>query len=283
MGEPAITVVSDSKGIGDLSNDELEKILDAVLPDGSIPPAEPAPSTPEPETPPAEPEPAAEPESTPEPEPEQDIEAQAAALAAEGERIRNEKLQADLEFQRAHASRLAGEIGYLKEQIKSIQRPSEPYEPQSEAELDRLSQLEARLERSESERLRTEVAQAVESAINALDSPSIADIDSQLADVIPKYRGEFEAAQAMQDPNMARQMATAVGRSIIAEAMELKWQQDHAKFAEMKAASTAGNAKAKKAAAPSASGAVPPPAAKPRTVADWSPAELDAWMKENLR
>lgn len=280
MGEPAITVVSDGKGIGDLSNDELEKILDAVLPDGSIPAPEPTPS-PAPEPPPAEPEPEATPEATPESEP--DIEAEAAAHAAEGERIRNEKLQADLEFQRAHASRLAGEIGHLRKQIETIQRPSEPYEPQSEAELDRLSQLEARLERSESERLRAEVAQAVESAINALDSPSIADIDSQLAEVIPKYKGEFEAAQAMQDPNMARQMATAVGRSIIAEAMELKWQQDHAKFAEMKAASTAGNAKAKKDAAPSASGAVPPPAQKPKTIADWSPSELDAWMKENLR
>ena len=271
-----VVVVPTSSGFGDKSVDELNELLDAMTPvESQFQPAE-APVEPEP-TPeaPAEPEPEAEPE----PVPEVDL----AASEREGERLRSEKLEAALALQQAHASRLAGEIGYLKQKIESGLRASEPYEPQSQAELDRLSLLEQRLEKSENERLSNQVSQAVSESIGSLDGPWVQELKDEIAVVGPKYADQLRAASETTDPALARQLATGVAMMVKAEATQMRWEKNHEAMKVQKQAASADLARAKKAQAPSGSGGVPSPPPKQKTIADMSASEADQWLKANFR
>ena len=271
-----VVVVPTSSGFGDKSVDELNELLDAMTPvESQFQPTE-APVEPEP-TPeaPAEPEPEAEPE----PVPEVDL----AASEREGERLRSEKLEAALALQQAHASRLAGEIGYLKQKIESGLHASEPYEPQSQAELDRLSLLEQRLEKSENERLSNQVSQAVSESIGSLDGPWVQELKDEIAVVGPKYADQLRAASETTDPALARQLATGVAMMVKAEATQMRWEKNHEAMKVQKQAASADMARAKKAQAPSGSGGVPSPPPKQKTIADMSASEADQWLKANFR
>jgi len=268
----------------DKSVEDLDALLRTMTPDGEIPGAPPDEPAPEPQLADPEPTPTPEPEpvaAAPEPTPEPEVDL--AALETEGERLKREKLEAELKMQQAHSSRLAGEIGYLKEQLKSIPRPSEPYEPQSEADLDRLTQLERRIAQSESERQRSMASQAFQDAVGRLDGDWSVKYKDEIAQVVPKYADQIKMAQEISDPTLARQMGEALVLSIKAEALQVEWEKRHKDTVERKAATVNANLLAKKAQSPSGSGAVAPPPPKQKSYADMTPAEADAWLRENVR
>lgn len=247
------------------------------------------------ETPPPSPVASEEPQEEPQPEPEV-IEPQpepvedpepgidAESFEAEGVRIKTEKLEADLNMQKAHSSRLAGEIGYLKQQLKAIPHSSEPYEPQSQAEMDRLSQLEQRFAESETRRNQIEVAQAVESAIGALDVPEITQsLMAEIGIVAPRYAEQLQSAKEISDPQLARQIADAIGRSVIADAKELAWSNRRKSLEEKKAVQAKDLVTRKKAATVSGSGATSAPKPAPKTYDDWTLDELDAELRASTK
>ena len=259
-----------------------EAELDALFAKGEGFASEPTPEpvapepTPEPEPTPVEPEPSAEPITEPEPEP-------AVEPVDEEAKIKQEQFEAKLRLQEAHASRMAGEIGFLREQLKSRPLPSEPYEPQSEADIDRLTQLERRFQESEAHRTQIEVAQAVESAVNALDvAEVIQSIQAEITAVAPKYAEQLNAARQVSDPVLARQLADAVCRSVIADAKEMAWTNRRKSLEEKKAVQARELTARKKSATVSGGGAVSAtrPAAKPYD--EMTPSELDAEMDKEF-
>jgi hypothetical protein len=278
--------LSSGRSFGDKTPEELEAMLDGLTPDGALPDEQqpPAEVTPEPEP---EPEPQSttttesEPETTQEPQSEPEPELDVAASEREGDRIKMQKLEAAILLQQAHNSRLAGEIGYLRNQRS--QPVSEPYEPQSQQEVDRLQLLEQRFAEAEARRNSFEVSQAVADAIGTMDGPWVNELSAEVQEIAPKYKDQIEAANNATDPEMARQLAMGIAMLVKAEAMEKRWDAKHATLVEKKASSRAENDKAKKAAAPSASGAVPAPPPKAKTIADMTPKEADEWLQANVR
>lgn len=273
----AVVRIDTGRDFGSMTSEQLEHVLNNLTPDGDVPPEAP-PQVEAVEDAPSEPEQEAEPEAEPDPEPE--VEIDIAASEREIDRNKIDKLEASLLLQQAHASRLAGEIGYLKNQ-----RPlaaSEPYEPQSQVEVDRLALLEQRFAESEARRVVTEVSQVVDQSIGALDGPWVDELASEIAAIAPKYKDQIEFARSSTDPEMARQIATAVAMVVKAEATQARLESRHATLVEKKASTRANSDKAKRAAAPSASGAVPAAAPKTKTYADMTAAEADAWLRENV-
>jgi hypothetical protein len=67
-----------------------------------------------------------------------------------------------------------------------------------------------------------------------------------------------------------------------AEASQMKWESSHKSLVEKKASTAAAAVAAKKATTVSASGAVAAAPPKPKTYADMSVSELDAWLKANV-
>src|SRR6185436_4935217 len=174
MAEGPIFPVSSTKDFGDKTVDELDAIMNAIADGVPLPGEEPSP-TPEAE-PPAVTEEAYPPDEPPapvaaeEPPPSTD-EIDLGASEKEGDRLAREALEAKLALLEAHNSRLAGKLGFFEQKLKSIPQASEPYEPQTQGEIDRLTSLEQRLAESEQRRASTEVSQAVEAAFAALDGP----------------------------------------------------------------------------------------------------------------
>jgi hypothetical protein len=222
------------------------------------------------------------PAGEPEPPPAE-VEVDLAAVDAEGERIKREKMEADLAFQKAHASRLAGEIGYLREQLKSVPRTaSDSYEPSTPEEQDRLSRLEHAFLESENRRTQLEVAQAAESALNALDVPELTSIQAEIGEVVTKYREQFASVKEVNDPALARQLADAIGRSVIADAKELAWTNRRKALEEKRTVQQTALAARKKASAVSGGGATPGPRPAPKTYDQMTAAELDAEMDKEF-
>jgi hypothetical protein len=214
---------------------------------------------------------------------EPSVETDAAAIEAEGERIERERLQAALALQQAHSSRLAGEIGHLRKQLEAIPKASEPFEPQSPEEMDRLSRLEQAFSDSEARRGRIEVAQAVESAISVLDvADVVGPIQAEISQVAPKYKEQFEAARQVTDPGLARQMADAIGRSVIADAKELAWTNRRKTLLEKQAAQAKDLVARKKAATVSGSGTTSTSRPAPKTYDQMTSEELDAEMEKEF-
>lgn len=281
MSDGAVIHVPSGREFGDKSIEELEKMLDNMTPDGDIAteePSEPV-APPDPEPLPVVPTVEAEPEPEPEVKPELDL----ADLEREGDRISREKLEAQLSLMMAHNSRLAGKLGFLEQKLNSVPAPSEPYEPQSSQDMDRLTLVEQRLASVEARRVQSEVSQAVAESIGRLDGPWVQELAKEIASVAPKYADQMKAAQDSNDPELARQIATAVATVVKAEATQMKWQERHDSVISQRTAATADMAKAKKAQTPSGSGGVPSPPPQPKTTADMTAAEADAWLKENVR
>jgi hypothetical protein len=279
---PEVTIVSgspDGKLFDGKTTEELDKLLDEFSATGSMtieeaPPVETPPS----ESPDEAKEPGSQVEQETKPEPEIDL----AASEREGDRISREKLEAQLTLLMAHNSRLAGKLGFLEQKLNSDPVASEPYEPQTQQEVDRLTQLEQRVAQSEAHRLQSEVSQAVSEAIGRLDGPWVQEFASEIASVAPKYADQIKSAQESTDPELARQTAVAVATMVRAEVTQMKWQSNHAALVEKKTAATADLAKAKKAQAPSGSGGVPPAPAKTKEYKDMTVEEADKWLRENV-
>ena len=282
MGEGPITIVPQGRNFGDKSVEELERMLDNLTPDGDIPPEPVAAPVEVPPDPPVAPTPVV--EAVPEPEPpppapEEDL----AAVEREGEKIAREKLEANLALLMAHNSRLAGKLGFLEEKLKSAPIASEPFEPQTQGEVDRLTRLEQRQAEYEARRDASEVSQAVAAAVGSMDGPWVQELASEIAVVAPKYADQIKAAQETNDPALARQIATAVATVVKAEAMQMKWQARHESLVKQREAATVDMQRAKKAQTPSGSGSVPTPPPKQKSFADMTASEADAWLRENVR
>lgn len=272
-----------------LSEAELDALFSKgegfLKPEGEKPIEPPAP-------PPAPPEPEPEPEAAKPVEPEMppveeppavEVEDDFAAMDAEGERLKRERIEADLAFQKAHASRLAGEIGYLREQLKSAPRTaSESYEPQTQDEQDRLTRLENAFLDSEKRRTQLEVAQAADAAVSALDVPELSSLKAELAEVVPKYREQFASAREVNDPQLARQLADAIGRSVIADAKELAWTNRRKVLEEKRTVQQAALTARKKSAAVSGGSATSASRPAPKTYDQMTPEELDAEMEKEF-
>jgi len=271
------TVVPGSKEFGSMSNEELEAVLDGLV--GAEPTSAPQPSEPESPEEPAQPEPA--PESPSEPVPSSD-EIDLTAFEREGDKLAREKLEAQLALVMAHNSRLAGKLGFLEQKLNSAPVSSEPYEPQTQQDVDRLTLLEQRLAASESKRNQAEVSQAIAESVGRLDGPWVQDLAAEIAQVAPKYADQIRAAQESNDPELARQIAMAVATVVKAEATQMKWAVRHESMVKQKEAATVDMARAKKAQTPSGSGGVPPPQARPKTFADMNVKDLDDWLKTNV-
>ena len=271
------TVVPGSKEFGSMSNEELEAVLDGLTG------ADPAPAPPpfEPELPEESVQPEAAPESPAEPVPSSD-EIDLPAFEREGDKLAREKLEAQLALVMAHNSRLAGKLGFLEQKLNSAPVSSEPYEPQTQQDEDRLTLLERRLADSESKRNQAEVSQAIADSVSRLDGPWVQELAAEIAAVAPKYTDQIRAAQESNDPELARQIATAVVTVVKAEATQMKWAERHESMVKQKEAATVDMARAKKAQTPSGSGGVPPPQARPKTFADMNVKDLDDWLRTNV-
>jgi hypothetical protein len=261
-----------------MSNEELEAVLDNLT--GVEPAPPPAPEQ-EPEVPVEDEQPDDAPEEPSEPTPSSD-EVDLSALEREGDKLAREKLEAQLELVMAHNSRLAGKLGFLEQKLNSAPVSSEPYEPQTQQDVDRLTLLERRLEESESKRNQAEVSQAIADSVGRLDGPWVQDLAEEIAAVAPKYADQIRAAQESNDPELARQIATAVATVVKAEATQMKWAVRHEAMVKQKEAATVDMARAKRAQTPSGSGGVPPPQSRPKTFADMNAKELDDWLKTNV-
>lgn len=265
--------------------------LEAALADNAAQPevlSDTRPTAP-PEPPRPEPEAKAEPEPEPEPEPEvakdaekplEDDEVDLKASDDERTAIEREKWNAEKALLSAHSSRLAGEVGFLRKELEAVrQRPTEPYQPESPEDENRLVRMERELQAERTARIRSEVAQAVKESIAGLDAPDLNVVQAEISLVAPKYREQFTAALESQDPALARQIAEAVGRSVIADAKELAWTNRRKALEEKKAAQADAMRARKKAAAVSGGGAAS--AARPATQKSYeemTQAELDAEM-----
>ncbi len=262
---------------------ELDAMLNSMTPEGDIALPEETPVEP---APPAEPEPVVE-AAAPEPEVPADSEPtpdeiEVAASVIEGERLAREKLEAKLAMLEAHNSRLAGKLGFVEQQLKSAPPSTEPYQPETQEELDRLTAVERRLAASDFERAQVRVSQVIESELGALDGTWTTELAEEIAAIAPKYADQIKAVQDSGDPELARQTARAVGLLVKAEATQMRWDVQHKALVEKRASSAPGAISAKKATAPSGSGSVPASAPKPKTVADMTAAEADAWLRENV-
>ena len=282
MGEAPVTIIPSGRSFADKSVEELEKILDALTPGGSSLEGESQATEPVPVEEAPAPTPPEESDPTPPEPPPVESEVDVAAHEREGDRISREKLEAQLSLLMAHNSRLAGKLGFLEQKLSQPQQASEPYEPQTPQEVDRLTLLEQRLAQSEERVSRAQVSQAVAEAVGSLEGPWVQELAAEIASVAPKYADQIKAAQETSDPELARQIATAVATVVKAEATQMAWQKRHETMVAQKTAATADMAKAKKAQTPSGSGGVPSPAPKSKTFGDMTASELDDWLKRNV-
>lgn len=241
-------------------------------------PEEPAPAVEEAPT-----EEAAPAEEAPEEVEEAPEEEDPAALEAERHRIEMEQLRARYDLQMAHNARLAGQIGHLMEQQKTLAaRPSEPsYEPETDTEAN--AGLARDVADLKSRFVQAEVSQAIALGSTALDEPEARELREEVIAAASNYRNELESVFAMTDPELARQMSEALSRTILADAKEARWQTRHASLTERKAATVKESVLKKRAQTVSGSGSVPPPPPKPKALTELSADEADAWLRQNVR
>jgi hypothetical protein len=246
--------------------------LDAILRDPTLlEPSEPAPEK-EPETVVSEPIP--EPEKEPDPiEPEIDVAAERQAIWESEKKA----MEAQLDLQRAHASRLAGEIGHLR---KAAMAPrTEPARSESYEEPVPVDhETRSRLDKLESELRKRDKDIAIASAVGQLNRPEYKEMEAEFKEAMQKFGQDWTDALDTEDPETARLMATRVANAVIAEAEKIKTLKERTSRLEKKAASVSEIEKAKKKSAISSSGSAPA-APQPKRYEDMTPGELDTLLK----
>jgi hypothetical protein len=268
-----------------LNLDISEADLDALIDNGTAPPSPADAPAPEAEAPDLEvvgeaaPEVKAEEQAEPEPvtEPEQAAPAPVVDPLVEQYRIEHEKLQAQLELQRAHASRLAGEIGHLRRQVTAP-------EPDGAEGYNQDPDLAQRFDRLESRINSDAIATAIAQEVQALQSPEVKALHDGgwLAKAAAPYEQDWTAATSATDANTARLLARAVARSTVADAKALQFQALREQ-AQTKAADQAAKLRERKIAA-GATSTTPATAArpKPKTFSEMSEAEQDRFVDSQL-
>lgn len=228
---------------------------------------------------------AAAPEAEPEP---LDV---AAELARE--RLEREKLSAKLELQQAHNSRLAGEIGFLKNKKPAHARPEPSDEPDAyaldgrseppEANADvreRLERLEGRIA---SEAVQEATQEAVLSAMNDLtssvkDDKERAELDRHIKALTPRYAKDWKAAVGATDPEIAGALARGTIMNIIADAKIARLDETRDAARQERANAATALRRSKLSAAPTRTTGAPSQASRPRakTPDDMTEQEADA-------
>ena len=269
MSEPEIDLEA-------MDNSQLEALLAGLPPPGSPPPQEAVPEE-EPPAPvedapvaPAVEEPPAEP-AEPEVDPIQDFRQQWDA--------ERRALEAKIELQMAHNSRLAGELGFLKNQPPPRPEPDRPDafdgqpDPRADEALSRLDKLEADVRnRNRWDGINQEIA-----VVRQLDLDAIKD---DLPIAAQKFQSDIQILQDTVDPEAARLMTRRVLNAVIAEAERMKDGRDRQARIEKRAATVTDMAKVKKIGTISASGGTPAPPSKAKATSEMSVKELDSLLKE---
>jgi len=216
------------------------------------------------------------------------VEPTAADLDAQLIAAREEKLRADLEYQQSHSSRLAGEIGHLKTQIKELnsRQPETEFGSDADDESPLLRKVMSRLDAIESSRAEPMQAQVDGAIAAAVQShPASADLQTYQAEVhalSSKYVDDFRMAQEAGSPEVARQLAHATVSRIVADAKEthiLNLQKTARERAKTRAEQVQEE---KLRSAATASGPQVRSSAKSKSVDSLSETELDAVIDRSI-
>lgn len=263
-----------------LSDDDLEKAFDTMKKgDEFVPPA----TEGEP-TPPVEPEPEPEAEPTPEPEApaEEEAPSETPAEDPEAERLRliSEEMEARAKHWESVAGKHAGELGYIKQQLKAIQAA----QAQSQQGEEYVEPQETPRPAPEPQRrdglAEWAVQQAFQQAVTGFEHshPDVADIGDKMVDYLSATGYDMKTALAMGDPIEAQQ---EIARALNEAYWHTKAEVNAARRAELTAKREAVQTQAatnKMKASVSATGSSPPPKPKAKTVDEMTDDELAAEM-----
>jgi len=285
--------------LADRSNEELEALLETAQPDGTItmptPELVPEAGPVEAEAPveevaaPEEAAPVEQPEEQAAPEPEPNVE-------DETWRKRYEKAQ-------AHAARLAGKLGYAEQRLKAMsgQAPADsvPADDTSDAmygdgdaSVLAIQLEELRLAREEDQRRLALLEDQTDARLRAQADARAAERARQLFvavdddvknEVLQAHADEIREIEQVSDPERRGALAMEIVHRMSSEANIFQSNRNAERAQVQRTAATADLARAKKAQAPSGSGGVPSPPPAPKSYADMSVSEADAWLKENVR
>ena len=259
-----------------LSDDDLEKALsqgdDFVPPSPEGEPTHP-PETDTPQTDEAEPTEAPTPDEPKQAESEADLE-------AERLRLLSEELEAKAKHWESVAGRNAGELGFIKSQLKTIQAaqlaaqqgdyiPSEPGNGSTQPSAPTRNGL-----------AEWAVQQAVTQTVSGFESshPDTAEMQAQMVEYIKTSGYDMQAVLAMDNPIDAQR---EIGRALEEAYWHTKAAVTSARRAELSAKREAIQTQAatnKMKASVSATASTPPPKPKAKTQDEMSDAELEAEM-----
>jgi hypothetical protein len=194
--------------------------------------------------------------------------------------LEKKALEAKLDLAQAHASRLAGEIGYLKKHSGVRSEPMRPDTESLEEPTTSDGETLSRLERIESEIRRRDREAAIAAEVASMRGPDHEKMAEEIKVTAEKYAPDWQAALETEDPEAARLMVRRVLNAVLAEAEILRSTKEREARQIQKAEQMASQKEAKKKAVPSASGSTPPPKPKPKTIEEMSDKELEEAMKE---
>lgn len=278
----------DNSHLEGISDADLARALGDEVPVTSS--EQPPPADPPDDSPPAgverleEVAPAVQDEKPPDPSPQEPPPEPEPDPVEERMRLERERHEASLELQRQHASRMAGEIGHLKNLLRQ-QSQSRPESYGSDAQdgddgsglRDRLEQLESRLQAEARDRVIAEEMALFHGR------PDLAGIpETTWKSVGEKYGNEWTQALDTSDPELARRSVRAVLSLVVAEAKEAEWGRRQQE-AKLKQADQAARLRAGKVAAGSTvSSQAPEQKRKPKSVNELSDAELDRLIDNKI-
>ncbi len=275
--------------LADKSPEELDSILRTITEDGAVeipdapqPTPEPAPAEAvEAEAPPAE--------ASAQPEPEA-VEAEAEPESEIDWKARAETLRAELEKQKLHGARLAGEIGYLRQRGNAPAPvtegdPAATVEDYSDTARNEIDALNAQVqELREREAMREqETAHRVNLELLEHHKRVCAGLDPDIRQTVTDgHREDLEALDRELDPARKRELGVGLITRMANEGAIFQDNRNRERAQAMRQASTVANLKAKKAATVSGSGSVSAPPPRPKSYKDMTAAEADSWLRENV-
>jgi hypothetical protein len=208
------------------------------------------------------------------------------AIAQREGEIERQKLREQLELQKAHNARMAGELGHIKQLLKSEPR-QEPERDASEvyggdgelgAVIKRLDQVEGRLQ---SEARTRAIQQELETMAQRPELKEIT--ETQLQQATSLFQEEIKAIREIEDPTIARQMTKAVLGNVVAEARGIALAEIKDKMRSRSVTQKADLLRAKRDSAPPTS-VRPSGVARPKakTLDQMSDAEIEKMTDEAI-
>lgn len=274
-------------GIPDLENKSADELLDLLANPDKIdelakePPAEPEPEAPAAPTPEPEPEeaPTPEPQSEPE-EPELTVE----VLDSELLRRRLEHAEAEAKRFEQLAGRNAGELGFVKNKVRDLERAFANRQPGDSYEAEEVPESEAKASTPDPVTAYV-VSQAVPAAVASFEMrhPD----STELADGMLAWMGQnninIGSLAQGNDPAAVAAETERILSSAYDAAKSAKRESDIAALQTKRAEMFERLNTTKRSASASASGSSAPPQPKPKTLDDLSEKELMAELQRALR